>query len=232
MTHLFDDRREAGAALARELRKLPLEDPVVLALPRGGVPVGYEVARELSAPLDILLVRKIGASGHEEYGIGAIVDGDPAHLVIDDAAARATGATRDYVAHQVALQSEEIERRRKAYGTGARVELAGRTVVLVDDGIATGGTVRAALQGLGQARCRKVVLAVPVAPSEVVEALRPLCDRIVCLRSPEPFFAVGAHYSDFRQTSDEEVVGLLVAAKRFGGVGAKKQVDHYAKDAR
>lgn len=218
----FDDRRHAGKALARELRKFSLEDPVVLALPRGGVPVGFEVARELGAPLDILLVRKIGAPGHEEYGIGAIVDGDPAHLVLDDAAARATGATRDYIARQVELQSREMERRRAVYQTSSRVNLAGRTVILVDDGIATGGTVRAALQGLRQAQCRKVVLAIPVAPLEVVEALQRLCDQIVCLRSPDPFYAVGAHYSDFGQTTDEEVITLLVAAKRFGGISAKQ----------
>lgn len=212
----FANRRAAGEALAEEVRKLALEDPVVLALPRGGVPVGYEVARAIGAPLDILLVRKIGAPGHEEYGIGALVDGASPQLVLDDAAARAVGASREYLARQVALQLEEIERRRAAYHSGPPIALDGKAVVVVDDGIATGNTVRAALQALAKLSCRCVVLAVPIAPREVLATLRALCNEVVCLRSPEPFVAVGAHYCDFTQTSDQEVIRLLAAARDAG----------------
>lgn len=216
----FANRREAGEALAGEVRRLDLADPVILALPRGGVPVAFEVARAIGAPLDILLVRKIGAPGHEEYGIGALVDGASPQLVLDEAAARTVGASREYIDRQVALQLREIERRRAAYRTGPPIALAGRTVVLVDDGIATGGTVRAALQALAKTGCQQIVLAVPVAPRDVVSALQELCDEVVCLYLPDPFFAVGAHYCDFTQTEDEEVVRLLADARRH------LQVDH------
>jgi len=214
----FANRRQAGEALAGVVRQLDIADSVVLALPRGGVPVGYEVARALGAPLDILLVRKIGAPGHEEYGIGALVDGASPQLVIDEVAARMVGAGRDYIDRQVALQLNEIERRRAAYRTGPPIPLEGKTVIVVDDGIATGGTVRAALQALARIGCRRIVLAVPLAPRDVLPELRTLCDEIVCLASPEPFYAVGAHYRDFTQTEDEEVVRLLAAARRSANI--------------
>lgn len=216
----FANRREAGQALAQVIKPRDFADSVVLALPRGGVPIGYEVARMLGAPLDILLVRKIGAPGHEEYGIGALVDGAAPQLVIDEAAARMVGANREYIDRQVALELEEIERRRAAYRTGPPIGLEGKTVVVVDDGIATGGTVRAALQALGKTKAHKVVLAVPVAPRDVLSALRTLCDEVICLATPEPFYAVGAHYRDFTQTTDDEVTGLLGAARQFAKVGA------------
>jgi putative phosphoribosyl transferase len=212
----FPDRREAGRQLASVVKALGLADPVVLALPRGGVPVGFEVARALGAPLDILLVRKIGAPGHEEYGIGALVDGASPQVVIDEAAARMVGADQAYVDRQVARLLVEIERRRAAYRTGPPVQLKGRNVIVVDDGIATGGTVRAALKGLAQAGPARVVLAVPVAPRETLPELRSLCEDVVCLSSPEPFYAVGAHYIDFTQTEDDEVIRLLAAARTVG----------------
>lgn len=215
----FADRREAGVELAEAVLALNPVDPVVLALPRGGVPVGFEVARALQAPLDILLVRKIGAPGHEEYGIGALVDGHAPQVVIDEAAARMVGASKDYIDRQVARQLEEIERRRAAYRTGLPVPLGGKTAVIVDDGIATGGTVRAALKGVAQVNPRRVVLAVPVAPPDVLPELGRLCDEVICLASPEPFYAVGAHYDDFTQTEDEEVVRLLAEARRWGKSG-------------
>jgi putative phosphoribosyl transferase len=148
-----------------------------------------------------------------------LVDGASPQLVLDEAAARTVGASREYIAQQVALQLKEIERRRAAYRTGPPIKLEGKTVVLVDDGIATGGTVRAALQALAKVRCRRVVLAVPMAPRDVLPSLRVLCDEVVCPYTPEPFFAVGAHYSDFTQTSDEEVIRLLAAAHSAAKVG-------------
>jgi len=195
----FADRREAGRALAHAVAALELDDPVVLALPRGGVPVAFEVARELTAPLDVLLVRKIGAPGHEEYGIGALVDGASPQVVIDERAARAVGASQAYIDREIARQLAEIERRRTLYRTGAPAALGGRNAIVVDDGIATGGTVRAALQALAKAGPAQIVLA----------------DRIVCLLSPTPFYAVGAHYRDFTQTEDAEVIRLLAEAKRW-----------------
>lgn len=213
----FADRRQAGHLLGEAVVSLGLEDPVVLALPRGGVPVGFEVASALQAPLDILLVRKIGAPGHEEYGIGALVDGDSPQIVIDERAARTVGASEAYIARAIERQLAEVERRRAAYRTGDPVPLADKTVVVVDDGIATGGTVRAALQALGQVGAKRIVLAVPVAPVDSLEGLDELCDRIVCLTSPEPFYAVGAHYADFDQTGDEEVVDLLERARDWSG---------------
>jgi predicted phosphoribosyltransferase len=215
----FANRADAGRRLAEALRGFGPEHPVILALPRGGVPVGFEVASELQAPLDILMVRKIGAPGHEEYGIGALVDGAAAQIVIDEQAAIATGASRTYIDSIVARELAEIERRRAAYRTGPPIPIAGRTVILVDDGIATGGTVRAALKGLAQAKPARIVLAVPVAPREVLAQLGALCDQVVCLASPEPFYAVGLYYRDFSQTDDAEVIRLLAKARRMVGTG-------------
>jgi putative phosphoribosyl transferase len=211
----FDSRRDAGHRLGLAVRQLHLAAPVVLALPRGGVPVGFEVAKALHAPLDLLMVRKIGAPGHEEYGIGAVIDGASPQLVLDEAAAKAVGADRDYVARQMEVALGEIERRRQAYRPRPPVALADRTVVLVDDGIATGMTVRAALEGLARVKPARVILAVPVASADVFAQLRDLCDDAVCLASPEPFLAVGFHYRDFTQTTDEEVIELLAEAQAF-----------------
>mgnify|MGYP001062318262 CR=1 FL=1 len=211
----FADRREAGRLLAQELLKMGLENPVVLALPRGGVPLGYEVARALNAPLDILMVRKIGAPGHEEYGIGALVDGASPQVLIDHDAARMVGADEAYIERQIARQLAEIERRRALYCSAPPIQLKDRVIVVVDDGIATGGTVRAALQALAKSQAGAVILAVAVAPRSTLKELAPMCDQIVCLMTPEPFYAVGAHYADFGQTDDAEVVRLLSAAQAW-----------------
>lgn len=210
----FRNRREAGRQLAEAVAALELVDPVVLALPRGGVPVGYEIARRIGAPLDILLVRKIGAPGYPEFGIGAVVDGNNPQLVLDEEQVRLTGADRAYLEEEFRRQLAEIERRRRAYHTGSPEKLAGRSVVVTDDGIATGGTVRAALKALDAAGAREVVLAVPVAPGKVLHELQPLCDRIAHLATPEPFYSVGAHYGDFTQVEDAEVVALLADARK------------------
>lgn len=217
MSDRFTDRREAGRLLADAVQQLELSHPIVLALPRGGVPVGFEVAWALGAPLDLLLVRKIGAPGHEEYGIGALVDGASPQVVIDDDIAKMVGADEAYIEREVARQLAELERRREAYCTGPATPLAHRTVVLVDDGIATGGTVKAALKALDQADVARIVLAVPVAPASTLHELEPLCDDLVCLSTPDPFYAVGAHYRQFEQTDDAEVIGLLGAASEWAG---------------
>lgn len=213
MSRTFSDRREAGRLLARALEPLALSDPLILALPRGGVPVAFEIAKQLRAPMDVLFVRKIGAPGHEEYGIGALVDGASPQIVIDQRAAERVGASNDYIQRQVARQLVEIERRRGLYRTGPAVELSNRTVIVVDDGIATGGTVRAALQALSRSGAAQVILAVPVAPVEVLASLRAVCDRVICLETPDPFHAVGAHYADFTQTTDQEVIQTMEAAR-------------------
>jgi putative phosphoribosyl transferase len=217
MSAIFADRRDAGRQLAVALKRVDLADPLVLALPRGGIPVGYEIARALDAPIDVLFVRKIGAPGHEEYGIGALVDGSSPEIVIDRRAALQAGATTEYIQREVARQLAEIERRRLIYRTGPPADLHGRTVIVVDDGIATGGTVRAALQALAQSAAARVILAVPVAPAEVLPALNVLCDGVVCLATPQTFRAVGAHYADFTQTTDDDVIRLLAASKEPTG---------------
>jgi putative phosphoribosyl transferase len=212
MSAYFANRRDAGRQLAAALSAHGLQDPLVLALPRGGVPVALEVAKRLHAPLDVLFVRKIGAPGHEEYGIGALVDGASPQIVIDHEMAERVGASKAYIDRTVARELAEIERRRALYRTGPPHPIESRDVILVDDGIATGGTVRAALAALHQARAGHVVLAVPVAPRDVVTALGALCDEVVCLAMPEPFHAVGMHYVDFDQTSDKEVIASLAEA--------------------
>lgn len=211
----FADRREAGRMLAAALAHLRDRKPLVLALPRGGVPVAYEIAAALGAELDLLLVRKIGAPGHPEFGIGALVDGANPQIVLNREAVRVTGASKEYIEATARAELAELERRRKAYrGDVPAPVLEDRTVIIVDDGIATGGTVKAALQGARQSQPAHLVLAVPVAPAESLRELQSECDEIVCLMSPSPFYAVGAHYRDFSQTSDEEVVRLLAQARQ------------------
>ncbi|HUN93422.1 MAG TPA: phosphoribosyltransferase family protein [Burkholderiaceae bacterium] len=209
----FADRAEAGRRLAERLLSRRFVDPVVLALPRGGVPVAAEIALRLNAPLDLLMVRKIGAPGEPELAVGAVADGAAPQIVVDEELARLLGVDRHDIEVQASRELAEIARRRAAYLAGrAAVALAGRTVILVDDGIATGSTVRAALQVLRRAAAERIVLAVPVAPREALARLRADVDEIVCLAQPDPFRAVGVHYADFHQVPDDEVVALLDAA--------------------
>ncbi len=209
----FANRSEAGRALAEALQKKALEDPVVLALPRGGVPVAAEVARVLEAPLDLVMVRKIGVSYQPELAVAAVVDGSHPEIVVNEEVQSLAGVSRDYIDKQAEVELAEIERRRKLYLAGrqpARIE--GRSAIVVDDGIATGTTVRAALRALRRRRPKRLILAVPVAPADTVEALRAEADDIVCLGTPYPFFAIGIFYDDFHQVADEEVVAILASS--------------------
>ena len=213
----FADRRDAGRRLAAALRHLRDEAPVILALPRGGVPVGYEVARALAAPLDILIVRKIGALGNPEFGLGAVVDGPEVMTVLDDSLVRLVASPPGYVEAETRRQVEEITRRLAFYTPARpRILLSGRCAVIVDDGIATGGTARAALRALRRQSPARLVLAAPVASPEAAEAIRAEVDEAVFLATPTDFEAVGAFYDDFRQTEDDEVVRLLREARGGG----------------
>lgn len=207
---IFVDRSDAGQKLGQRLLPLELVDPVVLALPRGGVTVGLEVARRLAAPLDIVLVRKIGVPSHEELAAGAVVDGDEPRLVLNHDVVRAYGVTSAYLEGEKLRQLHEIERRRRLYlGHSPRARVTGRSAIVVDDGIATGATVRAALQAVRRLGPRELVLAVPVASPEILERLSTDADRIVCLHPDPGLMAVGQYYRDFRQVEDEEVVRML-----------------------
>ena len=206
----FADRHEAGRALATELATLHLDNPLILALPRGGVPVAREVAAALAAEFDILLVRKIGAPGHEEYGIGAVAEGKHPQLVVSEAVLGMAGAPPGYLEAEQERQLAEIERRRLIWRGGRPpIPVAGRTCVVVDDGVATGNTARAAIRALRFEDAGRIILAVPVAPAEVIEQLAQEADLLVCLRTPEPFLAVSLHYRQFGQLGDEQVMALF-----------------------
>ena len=207
---LFGDRSEAGRKLAERLTHLAGASPVVLALPRGGIPVGLEIARALDAPLDLVLVRKIGAPFQPELALGAVVDGGRAKTVLNEALIREYQIPESYLAEASARELQEIERRRELYLAGrASVPVEGRTAIVVDDGIATGATMEAALHATHRADPKRLVLAVPIAPPDTLERLRPQVDEVACLATPRRFGAIGAFYADFRQLTDEEVVGLL-----------------------
>jgi putative phosphoribosyl transferase len=207
---MFDDRRDAGRRLASALLRFKGRDPVVLALPRGGVPIGFEIAEALGAPLDLVLVRKIGAPFQPELAVAAVVDGEATELVLNEDFLKALSISEDYIRGQVDRQLEEIERRRRLYLEGReRVRVDGRTALVVDDGIATGATMRAALRAVRRRQPRWLVLAVPVAPPETIESLAKEVDEVVCLAMPDDLGAIGSFYVDFRQVGDDEVRELL-----------------------
>lgn len=209
----FANRTEAGRAVGEALLALrQWRDPVVLALPRGGVPVAFEVARMLHAALDILVVRKIGHPRHEEFAIGAIAAGGI--MVVNPGAQGYFGpAAAADVERIVQRERAELERRERLYrGAQPPEPLAGREAIIVDDGLATGATMRAAVQALRRRDPARITVAVPVAARDSCEAMRAVADEVVCVRTPEAFFAVGAWYEDFPQTSDDEVRALLEAA--------------------
>lgn len=212
----FLDRRDAGRRLAAplaELAGLAAERPIVVALPRGGVPVAFEVARALAAPLDILAVRKLGAPGNPELGVGAVAEDGT--TVVDRRAVAMVGMTDQMLDQTLAQESEELRRRVKRYRDGRRpLPVDGRTVIVVDDGLATGLTDLAALNALRKRGARRVVVAVPVGSSESISMLADAADDVVCLMTPRRLFGVGMWYVDFMPVSDEEVVELLAEAGR------------------
>ncbi|HET9020048.1 MAG TPA: phosphoribosyltransferase family protein [Acetobacteraceae bacterium] len=211
---MFADRQDAGRSLAARLRSKHYPRPVVLALPRGGVPVGYEIAAALAAPLDVVLVRKIGAPMQEELAIGAIADGEHPDLVTDPNLIAYLGVPDTYIEQTKTAALQEIERRRQVYLRGrAPVDVAGRTAILVDDGLATGATMRAALRATRRRRPARLVLAVPVAPADALDRMRGEADETICLHPAELFDGVGAFYRDFRQLRDEDVTSLLDRAR-------------------
>jgi putative phosphoribosyl transferase len=208
----FADRVEAGRALAERLQALAgRDDVVVLGLPRGGVPVAAEVARALAAPLDVLLVRKLGAPGQPELAIGAIAEGG-VRLVNEDVLL-SLGLGLDTIDRVFAAEQPELERRLRAFrGDRAAVAVAGRTVILVDDGLATGASMDAACRAVAARGAARLIVAVPVAAREACERLRAVAHEVVAVATPSPFWAVGAWYADFQQTTDEQVVEALATA--------------------
>jgi putative phosphoribosyl transferase len=211
---MFEDRRHAGRRLGARLAAYRATDPMVIGLPRGGVVVAHEVAHALEAPLDAVVVRKLRAPHDGELGIGALAGGASPEVVLDEDALSALGVAPEYVCDEVETQLREVRLREALLREGRRpMSIADRTVIVVDDGIATGGTVRAALQVVRQGHPRAILLAVPVAPVGVLRLLEPLVDRVVCLHAPRRFDAVGAFYREFPEVSVGEVIALLAEAR-------------------
>jgi putative phosphoribosyl transferase len=210
----FHDRAEAGRRLAKELTRYKDRGAVVLALPRGGAPVAAVVAAALRAPLDLVLVRKIGVPHQPELAMGAIADGGETIVVRNEDVIAAAGIGEAEFNVVRDRESREIERRRELYlGGRERPEVAGRIAIVVDDGIATGATTRAALRAVRARGPKKLVLAVPVAPTDTLDAMRDEADEVICLEAYEVFGAIGFFYADFRQVSDEEVIEILNASE-------------------
>ncbi|WP_366945384.1 phosphoribosyltransferase family protein [Hydrogenophaga sp.] len=212
---VFRNRAQAGRALASELLQLGLQGRVVvLALPRGGVPVAAEIASALGAPLDLLLVRKIGAPFQPELAVAAVVDGSPPELVVNEDAAGLPGVNDAWIQQQLPAALREIERRRGVYLAGRPPQpVEGATVIVVDDGVATGTTLRAALRALRRRRPARLIVAVPVGPRATMVGLSDEVDQVVCLLEPRPFRAIGLHYLDFHQLTDDEVRAALGTAQ-------------------
>jgi putative phosphoribosyl transferase len=206
---VYRDRSEAGQVLAKRLLAYAnRNDTIVLALPRGGVPVAYEVARALHAPLDVFLVRKLGVPGHEELAMGAVASGGL--RVLNEQVVRGLGIPQSVIESVAAWELEEVRRRERLYrGDRPPPLVRGKTVILVDDGLATGSTMLAAVKALRQQEPARIVVAVPIAAPDTCELLRSEVDDVVCSVTPEPFYAVGLWYEDFSQTTDEEVRELL-----------------------
>lgn len=210
----FRNREEAGRRLAERLSGYADQNVVVMALPRGGVPVGYEIARALQAPLDVVVVRKVGVPGHEELAMGAVASGGV--LVRNDDVIAPLGIREEILEDAAAEKRQEVEARERVFrGDRETPDLAGRTVIVVDDGIATGSTMRASLRALRQSDAERLVVAVPVASETACREMRDFADEVICLIATDQLIAVGQWYRDFAQVSDREVVELLDAAARI-----------------
>ncbi len=210
---MFRDRQEAGEQLAKALLRLNPANPLVVALPRGGVPVGYEVALVLNAPLDVLAVRKLGAPHQPELAIGAVSDGPEPHVYLNEALVQELNVSQTHIQRQVAAQLERIRQMERIYRTGrSALAVQGKTVIVVDDGLATGSTAQAALRHFNKEKPRGLILAVPVGARDTVEALKKEVDKLVCLSIPDVFWAVGNYYENFQSVSDQEVVMFLEKA--------------------
>lgn len=209
----FQDRTSAGRLLANELVRMNLQDPVVLALPRGGIPVGLEIAKALQAPLDLILIRKIGLPSQPELAAAAVVDGERADLVINEQVMTWSGLSLETLHSLAERELKEIERRRRIYlSNRAPISVKGRTAIVVDDGIATGTTVRAALKALAKRGTKQIVLAVPVAAVDEIASLREQVASVVCLIPARAFLGISSFYEDFHQLKDAEVIHLLQEA--------------------
>jgi len=212
MYRVFEDRRAAGRALVPELQRCDLADPIILGLPRGGVPLAYEIAVALHAPLDTIVVRKLGVPSQPELAFGAIASGN-VRVINDDVVGSLFSLDDDTMEQVASREMHELRRRERLYRLDRPYpELGGKDVVLVDDGLATGATMHAAAQAVKTKAPGSVVVAVPVGSTSAVARLAAVVDRVICLESPSSFYAVGQFYSDFRQTSDDEVRELLQAA--------------------
>jgi len=209
---VFEDRRDAGRSLAPEIRRCTLKDPIVLGLPRGGIPVAYEVALAIDAPLDLLVVRKLGAPFQPELAIGAIASGG-VRVLNEELLENVPGIDDSVVEEIVAKESQELSRREKLYrGDRPYPNLRDKDVVIVDDGMATGATMRAAAEAVKRLRPANIFIAVPTASAEAVRLVSGTADKVICLDTPYPFYAVGNYYRNFGQTTDEEVRGILLDA--------------------
>lgn len=207
---IYANRFDAGRRLARELSGYEKKQPVILALPRGGAPVAAEIALSLDAPLDLVLVRKLGVPAQPELAMGAVADGGDLYVVRNEFILTRLGIPEEEFRRVCDRELAEIERHRKLYLAGRpRIKIEGRTVIVVDDGIATGATTRAALRAVRKRGPKKLVLAVPVAPTNTIHELSGEADDIVCLQQHEPIYAIGLYYEDFHQVSDEEVIETL-----------------------
>jgi putative phosphoribosyl transferase len=206
---MFSDRRDAGVQLASRLEEYKGQTGLlVLALPRGGVETGYEIAHYLKVPLDIVIVRKIGFPGQPELAIGAV--SETGGVVLNDSIISMYGVSKDYIEREVSQQKKEISRRVELYRKGRRLpSLEGKTIILVDDGVATGATVKAAIITLKEEKLKKLIVALPVAPAGMADEIGQMADTFICIETPFDFMAVGAYYHDFTQVSDEEVINLL-----------------------
>ena len=217
---VFRNRQDAGQKLAARLEHFRHQHPVILALPRGGVPVAVEIAAALDAPLDLVLVRKIGVPWQSELAMGAVVDGGSPLVVRNENIVRMARVSNAAFSHACEEELAEIERRRRLYlGGRPRVDVVGRTAIVVDDGIATGATTRAALRATRMRQPKWLILAVPVAPTETGAAMREDADEFICLEEHEYFGAIGLYYADFRQIEDQEVIELLARFSEKRSVG-------------